>query len=70
MTDFSKEICDKCGKRQKRYWVAFGSYFCDNCKVETFREIPNFEVCNLWASLSKEKKEEIYKNNKVNGGHI
>jgi len=63
-----KEICDKCGKRQKRFRVAFGSYLCDNCKVETFVKLPSFVIPNWWARLSEKQKQEIYNTYKVKFG--
>jgi len=65
----SYKICEECGKRKKRYRVAFSSWICDNCKKET-SDYDNgdafirIEVNNWWANLTKEQKTNIYLKNK------
>ena len=60
-----KEICEYCGKRQKRYRSAFSSWICDNCKKETDDyEYPGafikVQANEWWNFLSYKRRIEIY----------
>lgn len=66
-----KEICEICGKREKRYRSAFSSWICDNCKKETDdyfhpEAFIRIEISEWWNFLSYEKKLEFYLKDKQN----
>lgn len=65
------EKCEKCGKNKKRYRVAFGSWICDACHIETHRDTPHHAVEVIrangwWAELTNDSKllvwQEFVKN--------
>lgn len=67
----NKEICNSCGKRQKRYRSAFSSWVCDNCKLETLDYFHpdafiKIEIQEWWNCLSYDKKLELYLKDKLN----
>ncbi len=58
------EVCEKCGKRNKYYRSAFGSWKCYACGEETMNYQDResglcIELNNWWKHIPTQDKEEI-----------
>ena len=58
------EVCEFCGKRQKYYRSAFGSWFCYNCRKETLNVHDKQSGWNLalnswWNNLKLDQKQKL-----------
>lgn len=59
------EKCEQCGRNSKRYRMAFGSWICNNCKMETHHDTPPhseqlWPVNSWWNELTNDSKILVF----------